>query len=66
MILDRARQLFRAGAGFGGFRSGNSARLILTGVQLEYGQAASDEFIREAGLGPGIRLERGLMMGKVQ
>ncbi|MEW6676688.1 MAG: hypothetical protein AB1421_02095 [Pseudomonadota bacterium] len=70
MTLDRARQLLKVQADFGGFYNGNSAKLILSEVQKEHGQAAVDAFIRELhldeifGFEPGTRFEGGLDMGK--
>ena len=42
MTIERARELLRIQAGFGGFYNGNSAKLILSEVQKEYGQTAVD------------------------
>ncbi|HEY9098658.1 MAG TPA: hypothetical protein VIN38_07300 [Thiobacillus sp.] len=70
MTLDRARQLLRVQADFGGFYNGNSAKLILSEVQREHGQDAVDQLIRELnldgifGFEPGTRFEGGLAMGK--
>ena len=70
MTLDRAKQLLKVQAGFGSFYNGNSAKLILSEVQREHGQAAVDECIREMrldevfGFEPGTRFEGGLAMGK--
>jgi hypothetical protein len=47
MTLEKARQLLRTQADFGGGYNRNSARLILTEVAREHGQAAVDELIRE-------------------
>ncbi len=53
-------------AGFGGFYNSNSAKLILSEVSREHGQAAVDQLIRELelekvfGLEPGTRFEGGL------
>ena len=69
MTLDRARQLLKVQADFGGFYNGNSAKLILSEVQREHGQAAVDQLIRELqleqifGFEPGTRFEGGLAMG---
>jgi hypothetical protein len=69
MTLDRARQLLKVQADFGGFYNGNSAKLILSEVQREHGQAAVDQLIRELqleqifGFQPGTRFEGGLAMG---
>jgi hypothetical protein len=69
MTLDRARQLLKVQADFGSFYNGNSAKLILSEVQREHGQAAVDQLIRELkldqifGFEPGTRFEGGLAMG---
>ena len=70
MTLDRARQLLKVQADFGGFYNANSAKLILSEVQREHGQAAVDGLIRELGLDAifgfesGTRFEGGLAIGK--
>ena len=70
MTLDRAKQLLKVQADFGSFYNGNSAKLILSEVQREHGQAGVDECIREIrldevfGFEPGTRFEGGLAMGK--
>lgn len=70
MTLDKAKQLLRVQADFGGFYNGNSAKLILSEVMREHGQGAVDECIRELhldrifGFEPGTRFEGGLAMGK--
>ncbi len=70
MTLDRARQLLKVQADFGGFYNANSAKLILSEVQREHGQQAVDVLIRELGLDeifgftPGTRFEGGLALGK--
>lgn len=70
MTLDRARQLLAVQANFGGFYNGNSAKLILSEVQREHGQASVDQMITELnlteifGFEPGMRFEGGLAMGK--
>jgi len=70
MTLDRAKQLLKVQAGFGGFYNGNSAKLILSEVQREHGQDAVDQCILELrldvvfGFEPGTRFEGGLVMGK--
>ncbi|AAZ97454.1 hypothetical protein Tbd_1501 [Thiobacillus denitrificans ATCC 25259] len=72
MTLDRARQLLKVQADFGGFYNGNSAKLILSEVQREHGQAAVDQLIldlelnRIFGFEPGTRFEGGLAMGRDQ
>jgi hypothetical protein len=70
MTLDRARQLLKVQADFGGFYNANSAKLILSEVQKEHGQAAVDGLIRELrldeifGFELGTRFEGGLAMGR--
>lgn len=66
MTLDKARELLKVQAGFGGFYNSNSAKLILSEVSREHGQAAVDQLIRELelekvfGFEPGTRFEGGL------
>lgn len=66
MTLDKARELLQVQAGFGGFYNSNSAKLILSEVGREHGQAAVDQLIRELelekifGFEPGTRFEDGL------
>ncbi len=66
MTLDKARELLQVQADFGGFYNGNSAKLILSEVQREHGQAAVDQLIRDLnleqifGFKPGTRFEGGL------
>ena len=70
MTIDRARQLLKVQADFGGFYNANSAKLILSEVQKEHGQEAVDSLIRELklqqifGFEPGTRFEGGLAVGK--
>lgn len=70
MTLDRARQLLKVQADFGGFYNANSAKLILSEVQREHGQAAVDGLIRDLdlqaifGFEPGTRFEGGLALGR--
>jgi hypothetical protein len=70
MTLDRAHQLLKVQADFGGFYNANSAKLILSEVQKEHGQAAVDSLIRELnlkqifGFEPGTRFEGGLAIGE--
>ena len=69
MTLERARQLLKVQADFAGFYNGSSARLILSEVMSEHGQAAVDALIvelaldRRFGLTVGTRFERGLALG---
>ena len=68
MTLDRARELLKVQADFGGFYNGNSAKLILSEVNKEHGQVAVDQLIRELnlteifGFKPGTRFEGGLAL----
>jgi hypothetical protein len=70
MTLDRARQLLKVQAEFGGFYNSNSAKLILSEVMKEHGQAAVDRLILELnldaifGFQPGTRFEGGLAHGR--
>jgi hypothetical protein len=70
MTIERAQQLLKVQADFGGFYNGNSAKLILSEVQREHGQGAVDQLIRKLqldqifGFEPGTRFEGGLAMGK--
>ncbi len=70
MTLDKARELLKVQAGFGGFYNRNSAKLILAEVSREHGQAAVDQLIRELsldklfGFEPGSRFEGGLVIKK--
>jgi hypothetical protein len=70
MTLDRARQLLKVQADFGGFYNANSAKLILSEVQKEHGQESVDTLIRELdlqqifGFKPGTRFEGGLAVGR--
>ena len=70
MTLERARQLLKVQADFGGFYNANSAKLILSEVMKEHGQAAVDRLILELaldsifGFEPGTRFEGGLAHGK--
>lgn len=47
MTLDKARQLIKVQADFGGSYNRHSARLILTEVAKEHGQKAVDQLIDE-------------------
>lgn len=68
MTLERARQLLKVQAGFGGPYNANSSKLILSEVMKEHGQQAVDGLIAELGLDrvfgfrPGTRFERGLAL----
>jgi len=68
MTLDKAKELLLVQAGFGGFYNGNSAKMILSEVSREHGQAAVDRLIAECsldkvfGFKPGDRFEGGLVV----
>lgn len=68
MTQERARQLLRVQAEFGGFYNANSAKLILSEVMKEHGQEAVDRLILELelervfGFRPGIRFQGGLAL----
>ncbi|MBI2295630.1 MAG: hypothetical protein HYU76_06275 [Betaproteobacteria bacterium] len=68
MTLERARQLLKVQADFGGPYNANSSKLILSEVMKEHGQQAVDRLIVELGLDrvfgfrPGTRFERGLAL----
>ena len=51
MTLDKARELLKVQAEFGGFYNRNAARLILAEVHREHGQRAVDGLIRDLNLG---------------
>ncbi len=50
MTLDKARELLKAQADFGGFYNAHGAKLILAEVNREHGQSAVDGLIRELDL----------------
>jgi len=68
MTLERARQLLKVQADFGGFYNANSSKLILSQVMKEHGQEAVDRLIIELeldrlfGFKPGTRFEGGLAL----
>jgi len=68
MTLDRARQLLKVQADFGGFYNANSAKLILSEVMREHGQESVDRLIVELsldeifGFQPGTRFQGGLAL----
>ncbi|HUW97878.1 MAG TPA: hypothetical protein VMV40_03405 [Acidiferrobacter sp.] len=70
MTIDKARELLQVQAAFAGFYNGNAAKLILSEVFREHGQAAVDALICDVGLdrifgfGPGTRFEGGLALKK--
>lgn len=47
MTLEKARQLLKVQASFGGFYNANGSKLILKEVFREHGQEAVDQLIRE-------------------
>lgn len=47
MTLEKAKQLLKVQADFGGFYNKNGAKLILAEVSREHGQAAVDQLIGE-------------------
>ncbi len=66
MTLDRARQFLSIQTSFGGGYNANSAKLILSEMQKEHGQAVVDQLIREMnldevfGFEPGTHFENGI------
>lgn len=66
MTLERARHFLSIQVSFGGGYNANSAKLILSEVQKEYGQEVVDQLIREFdlesifGFAPGTRFEGGV------
>ena len=70
MTLDKAKELLRVQADFGGFYNANSAKLILAEVTREHGQAAVDRLIRDLhldkvfGFEAGMHFEGGLVIKK--
>ena len=72
MTLERARELLKVQAGFGGSYNANLAKLILSEVMREHGQQAVDDLIRELELErifafrPGTRFEGGLALDPVK
>ena len=70
MTLEKATELLKVQADFGGFYNANSAKLILAEVSREHGQAAVDRLVRELnldkifGFKAGMHFERGLVIKK--
>jgi len=70
MTLEKATQLLKVQADFGGFYNANSAKLILAEVSREHGQAAVDRLVRELnldkvfGFEAGMHFEGGLVIKK--
>lgn len=50
MTLDKARELLRTQASFGGGYNRQGARLILAEVRREHGEEAMNALVRELGL----------------
>jgi len=69
MTLERARELLKGQAGFGGGYNANSSKLILSEVMREHGQQAVDRLIVELelervfGFQGGTRFEGGVAHG---
>lgn len=59
MTLDRARELLKVQAGFGGGYNANSSKLILSEVMREHGQQAVDGLITELALDRVFGFQRG-------
>jgi hypothetical protein len=70
MTLEKATELLKVQADFGGFYNANSAKLILAEVSREHGQAAVDRLVRELnldkvfGFKAGMHFEGGLVINK--
>lgn len=70
MTLEKARQLLKVQADFGGSYNANGAKLILAEVAREHGQGAVDGLIRELelerifGFRPGSGFGGSLVPGK--
>ncbi len=70
MTLEKATEMLRVQADFGGFYNANSAKLILAEVSREHGQAAVDRLVRELnldkvfGFEAGMHFEGGLVIKK--
>ena len=61
MTLEKATELLRVQADFGGFYNANSAKLILAEVAREHGQAAVDRLIRDLNLNKVFGFEPGML-----
>ena len=59
MTLERAKELLKVQAGFGGGYNANSSKLILSEVMREHGQQAVDRLIAELELDRIFGFERG-------
>jgi len=70
MTLEKARELLKVQADFGGSYNANGAKLILAEVAREHGQVAVDMLIRELelervfGFRPGTTFDGSLVAGK--
>ena len=70
VTLEKAQQLLKVQADFGGFYNANGAKLILAEVQREHGQAAVDKLVGELELGrifgfkPGTVFDGSLTAGR--
>jgi hypothetical protein len=70
VTFEKARELLKVQADFGGFYNANGAKLILAEVTREHGQAAVDRLIRELdlerifGFAPGTEFDGGLSAGR--
>ncbi len=68
MTLDRARYFLAIQVNFGGGYNANSAKLILSEMQKDYGQEVVDQLIREFdlekvfGFAPGTCFEGGVVV----
>ncbi len=61
MTLEKAKELLKVQADFGGFYNANSAKLILAEVSREHGQAAVDRLVRELNLDKVFGFEAGML-----
>jgi hypothetical protein len=72
MTLEKARQLLKVQADFGGSYNANGAKLILAEVAREHGQGAVDGLIRDLelervfGFRPGTAFDGSLVPGRRQ
>jgi hypothetical protein len=60
MTLEKATELLKVQADFGGFYNANSAKLILAEVSREHGQLAVDRLVRELNLDKVFGFEAGM------
>lgn len=72
MTLEKAKQLLKVQADFGGYYNANGAKLILAEVSREHGQDAVDRLVRELelerifGFRPGTVFDGSLVVGRQQ